>query len=341
MIKEVREMEQSKLMGNITAVVLLLIIGYAVGVFLGKFPGDIASVMLLMTVVSFIYWLYEKLCLRPRRIKTVLDLEGKLRSTHEGLPAEELQRKIKQTVGPVAQAPWWIEWTAGFFWVILIVFVVRSFWIEPYRIPSGSMMPTLEDGDFILVKKYEYGLKFPVFNYQIGSFKSPERGDVVVFDSPVEKLVLIKRVIGLPGDMISYQDKQLTINGELVPLTKTEQFLNTVENNGVPVWEPQYREDLGEVSHHILRHPYFPMRDNLGPGSPYFVVNRPYYENCEFQGADFSCKVPEGHYFMMGDNRDFSLDSRYWGFVPQENITGKAFMIWLNTKKLSRIGRFN
>lgn len=328
-------------MGNITAILLLAILAYGVALFLGKVSGDIATMMLILTVVSFVYWLYEKLFLKPRRVKEALAVEAKIRAAHENLAPEALEQKIRHTVAPILLSPWWIEWTAGFFWVILIVFTVRSFLFEPYRIPSDSMMPTLENGDFILVKKYEYGIRLPVLNQQVVEFKKPGRGEVVVFDSPIEKLVLIKRIVGLPGDTIVYRNKQLTINGELIALTKVDQYLNTLTRNGVPVLEPQYKEELGGIPHHILRHSYVPFRDSLGPGSRGFSGLASQLENCTYQGADFTCRVPEGHYFMMGDNRDNSLDSRYWGFVPEENIIGRAFFIWLNVKKLNRIGGFN
>ncbi|MGL4668476.1 MAG: signal peptidase I [Saezia sp.] len=333
-------MDQSKLMSNITAVVLLAILAYGIALYFGVLIGDISTVMLLLTVVSFVYWVFDKFMLKPQRMKKAKTVEAQIRAANENVAPELLEQKIRHATDNILLPPWWIEWTAGFFWVILIVFTVRSFLFEPYRIPSDSMMPTLENGDFILVKKYEYGLKFPVINWQMAEFRKPGRGEVIVFDSPVEKLVLIKRIIGLPGDLIVYRDKQLTINGELVPLTKIDQYLNTLEERG-PVLEPQFKEDLGDISHNILRRPYVAWRDNLGPGVRGFSGLPAQIENCTYQGPNFTCRVPEGYYFMMGDNRDYSLDSRYWGFVPEKNIIGRAFYIWLNVKKFNRIGKFN
>ena len=331
-------------MGTITAGILVLIFAYAVVLFMGKAPGDIATVMLILTVISFAYWLYDKLVLKPRRVKEALAVGEQIRAAHEGADSDVVEQKIRHAVAPILLQPWWIEWTAGFFWVIFIVFMVRSFWIEPYRIPSGSMMPTLEDGDFILVKKYEYGLTFPVFNWQMTEFRKPGRGEVVVFDSPTENLVLIKRIIGVPGDVIVYHDKQLTINGELIPLTKIDDYLNTVDladSSGRPYLVPQYIEEIDGISHEILRRPYVPYQDDLGIRERGFSGLASQFENCTYRGPDFTCHVPEGHYFMMGDNRDKSLDSRYWGFVPEKNIIGRAFFIWLNMGKLKRIGSFD
>lgn len=332
-------MNSSKLMSRITAVILVGFILYIAALAFGALNGDITVVLLLLTVITFVYWLYDKVTLKPKRIKEALALEAQIRAQNKGLDEQALSAKVNEAKSDVLMPPWWIEWTAGFFWVIFIVFTVRSFIIEPYRIPSGSMMPTLEAGDFILVSKSSYGIRLPVINTQIVEFSKPERGDVVVFNSPVENLILIKRIVGLPGDRIVYQDKQLTINGELISLTQIDDYLNT--EGRVARLDPQYAEQLGPDGHNILRHPYGP-GDNITTSEGYrrYYAERLFPENCTYRGADFTCIVPEGHYFMMGDNRDFSLDSRYWGFVPEENIIGKAFFIWLNVGKFSRIGSF-
>ena len=230
---------------------------------------------------------------------------------------------------PGAPNPWWVEYGASFFPVILAVFFLRSFLVEPYKIPSGSMIPTLHVGDFILVNKYTYGIRLPVINKKVIELNTPQRGDVMVFRYPVNpSLDYIKRVVGLPGDKIAYFNKQLTINGKPVPLDKDQPYLGT----GL-FYTPRYQEKLGEVRHSILLD-----RETEAPILP--ITRFPGIENCHYNANGVECVVPSGHYFMMGDNRDNSQDSRYWGFVPDENIVGKAFFIWFNFSDLKRIGSF-
>lgn len=205
-----------------------------------------------------------------------------------------------------------IEYSKSFFPVLLFVFVIRSFIVEPFKIPSGSMMPTLIAGDFIAVNKFSYGVRFPVINNVLIPNGMPERGDVVVFHYPMDTSIdYIKRVIGLPGDIIKYENKKLFINDKLVPhvFEKDYEYMMN-ENYRVPAQE--FTETLGEVKHSILIH-------NVEGESGRFVV-------------------PEGNYFVMGDNRDNSSDSRVWGFVSEDLLVGKAFIIWLNLSEPSRIG---
>ena len=226
--------------------------------------------------------------------------------------------------------PLWVEWGADFFPVILIVFVLRSFLFEPFKIPSGSMIPTLLVGDFILVNKYAYGIRLPVINTKVIDIGEPQRGDVMVFRYPEDpSLDYIKRVVGLPGDTVAYQDKKLSINGEPVDMDRLPDFLHAERL----YYSEQYSEKLGEVEHKLLN-------DTDAPAFIPGVSSFPYRENCTYNASGVTCKVPEGHYYMMGDNRDNSRDSRAWGFVPEENIVGKAFFIWLNFDDFSRIGSF-
>ena len=229
-----------------------------------------------------------------------------------------------------APNPWWVEYGASFFPVILVVFLLRSFLVEPYKIPSGSMIPTLLVGDFILVNKYTYGIRLPVINKKIIDVNTPKRGDVMVFRYPVNpSLDYIKRVVGLPGDKITYYNKRLKINGEEVALKKGEPYLGT----GL-YYTPRYREKLGDTEHAILLD-----REAETPVVP--ITRFPHMENCHYNADGVECVVPPGHYFMMGDNRDNSQDSRYWGFVPDENIVGKAFFIWFNFSDfMKRVGPF-
>jgi len=236
-------------------------------------------------------------------------------------------RKKRQ---PDAKDPWWVEYGGSFFPVILAVFLLRSFLVEPFKIPSGSMIPTLLVGDFILVNKYTYGVRLPVINKKIVELNSPQRGDVVVFRYPPDpSLDYIKRVVGLPGDKIVYRNKKLTINGQEIAQKKIEDYLD----RGRLFYTPRFMETLGSVEHHIL----------VEPEAPPFVqpiVRFPNSEKCHYNSEGISCEVPAGHYFMMGDNRDNSQDSRFWGFVPDENLVGKAFFIWFNFGDLKRIGSF-
>lgn len=229
-----------------------------------------------------------------------------------------------------AKEPLWVEWGASFFPVILIVFILRSFLFEPFKIPSGSMIPTLLVGDFILVNKFTYGIRLPVINKKIIDINLPQRGDVMVFRYPEDpSLDYIKRVVGLPGDTVAYQNKTLTINGQVVEPRKIDDYKHTERL----YFSNQYVEKLGDVEHRYLN-------DGDAPAFVPDASRFPFRENCTYNAAGVVCKVPAGHYFMMGDNRDNSRDSRAWGFVPEENIVGKAFFVWLNLSDLSRIGSF-
>ena len=228
-----------------------------------------------------------------------------------------------------AKQPWWIEYSISFFPVILIVFLLRSFLVEPFKIPSGSMIPTLLIGDFILVNKYAYGIRIPVVNRKVVEIGRPHRGDVMVFRYPVDpSLDYIKRVVGVPGDRIEYRGRRLYINGAAVPMRRVDDYLSKERMQ----FSRRYVETLGGEHEILLEDDAPPMG---GPGRAF-----PFAGNCNYNTGGLSCTVPPGHYFMMGDNRDNSSDSRVWGFVPDENIVGKAFFIWLNLNELGRFGGF-
>jgi len=231
-----------------------------------------------------------------------------------------------------AKEPWWVEYPKSFFPIILVVFLLRSFLVEPFKIPSGSMIPTLLVGDFILVNKFTYGIRLPVINKKIIDVHTPARGEVMVFRYPENPtLDYIKRVVGVPGDRIEYRNKRLSVNGELVPVERADDY-QYVDSGLSFVNTMRFWENLGGHRHAIIINPEAPPLQLAG------VRQFPQRENCVYNEQEFSCLVPPGNYFMMGDNRDSSSDSRYWGFVPEQNIVGKAFLVWWNFTELSRIG---
>jgi signal peptidase I len=225
--------------------------------------------------------------------------------------------------------PWWIEYPKSFFPVLLVVFLLRSFVAEPFKIPSSSMRPTLEVGDFILVNKYVYGLRLPVIERKFIPLGDPQRGDVVVFRYPLNPSQdFIKRVIGLPGDAIVYKDKRLSVNGEpwaQVP-AGTYSYVEGMRFETMAAFAETVATRDNPRVHESAVDPTVPA---VSPGQVRAFRGR---ENCDYNadGSGFTCKVPVGHYFVMGDNRDRSDDSRYWGFVPDDHLRGRAFFIWFN-----------
>ena len=220
--------------------------------------------------------------------------------------------------------PWYVEYAKSFFPVILLVFTLRSFLVEPFKIPSGSMMPTLLAGDYILVNKFTYGLRVPILNNTFFATGHPKRGDVFVFHYPPEPTVdYIKRVVGLPGDKIQYQDKHLIINGKVLDVKFEGNYEYEMQGANI-ISARRSLEQLGDVPHDILIHDIPNQYNDDAPGA-------------KLQAGE-TITVPEGNYFAMGDNRDNSADSRVWGFVPEHNLVGKAFFIWMNIDKFGRIG---
>ena len=296
---------------------------------------NFALILFLLLVVTFVAWLGDRFVFRPRRMRAAgLALaefdrtEAPLLTRSAGAPAVRAEREALRNRR--LRQPLWLEYTAGLFPVILVVFVLRSFVAEPFKIPSESMLPTLIVGDLILVNKFSYGIRLPVIHTKIIDVGEPARGEVMVFRFPQEPSVdYIKRVVGLPGDTVRYQDKHLTINGEEVGLVPAGEF----EDARKLTLYRQYSETLGVIEHKVLTDPGKP--SDIQP-----VYRFPYFDHCRYVDAGVTCTVPEGHYFMMGDNRENSLDSRFWGFVPEENIVGKAFFIWMNFSAPGRIGRF-
>jgi signal peptidase I len=245
---------------------------------------DFALILVILTFLTGLIWLFDSLFLKRKRMD---------RLAREGQDPDH---------EPVA-----VEYSRSLFPVLFIVLLFRSFLFEPFKIPSGSMIPTLLIGDFIVVNKYAYGLRFPVLNTKFLALGEPARGDVVVFRYPVDPSVnFIKRLIGLPGDTVTYRDKRLFINGEEIENVASAPYLSDTVKCSTPRSDAvRVREDLGLRRHDVLVHE-------------------------SMRGRNGQWVVPDGHYFMMGDNRDRSNDSREWGFVPEENLVGRAEAIWLN-----------
>ncbi len=292
---------------------------------------NFALILFVLMVVTGVVWVIDRFWLQKVRAERVANALVLARAGWAGLPAVEVQTREEEIRQEAGKVSWWVEYAVSFFPVILFVFLLRSFLVEPFRIPSGSMLPTMQSGDLILVNKFTYGIRLPVIDTKIIPVGSPQRGDVMVFRYPVDPSVdYIKRVVGLPGDEIEYKDQRLYINGKEVPRKRDGEYF---EPDRV-AYTAQFTEQLGSVEHQILLDER--RSQMLSP-----MWKFPYQENCQYLGNGIRCTVPTGTYFMMGDNRDNSLDSRYWGFVPDANIVGRAFFIWMNFSNLGRIGRFN
>jgi signal peptidase I len=323
-------------MSLITGVLYAALIAYLGGWYMGQWQGNFALLLLILTVVTFAYWLAERYKFKPARDAAAAKLSEQDHARRAQLASQgiaQVDGNIEAAKAKIQAQPWWLDWTAGLFPVICAVFFMRSFLFEPFKIPSGSMIPTLLVGDLILVNKFHYGIRLPVINAKIIQNHVPERGDVIVFRYPVNPSIdYIKRVIGVPGDEISYLNKHLMINGKPVETTQLPEFYDEDSMR----YAQQYAEKVGEVSHRLLidkeRPPYIPE-----PAIEQF----PFRDHCRYSGEGVVCKVPEGHFFAMGDNRDNSQDSRYWGFVPDQNIVGKAFVVWMNFGNIKRIGFFH
>jgi signal peptidase I len=321
-------------MGSLTGLLYACLAVYLGGWYLGKWTGNFSLLLFILTLATLAYWLAERFHFAPARARAAGQLERQDAARREELARKGID-KVDGDIAPAREAllmqPWWLDWTAGLFPVILIVFLLRSFLFEPFKIPSGSMVPTLLVGDLILVNKYHYGVRLPVINKKIVELNQPQRGDVMVFRFPANPSIdYIKRVVGVPGDEVAYLNQRLYLNGKPVETQALPEFYDDESTR----YFKQYQEKLGAVEHRILVDVQRP--SYIRPTDPF-----PYKENCRYSAEGITCKVPAGHYFMMGDNRDNSEDSRFWGFVPDENIVGKAFFVWMNFGNLRRIGAFN
>lgn len=259
---------------------------------------DFPLILVALTFAAFLVWALDVMLLAPRR--RAREAELKARFPHWAEEGAADQQGFREQAERALRQPVVVEYARSFLPVLLIVLVLRSFLVEPFQIPSSSMVPTLLVGDYILVNKFAYGIRLPVLNSKVVEIGEPRRGDVMVFFPPHDSRYFIKRVIGLPGDRISYSGKVLTVNGRTIPQSLVAQL---------PPLNPSYQiseENLDDVTH-------FVRKELLRSGPDNFEVT-----------------VAPGHYFVMGDNRDNSSDSRVWGQVPEENIVGKAFAIWMH-----------
>ena len=323
-------------MSAITAVVLSAFVGYGAAWYFGMVDGNFSLLLFLAAVVTGIYWLAERFYFLPQRYETVRALEAGTAQRHAELAEKGITKvdtDVSDAKARLIMQPWWLDWTAGLFPVIVVVFLLRSFLFEPFKIPSGSMIPTLLINDLILVNKFHYGVRLPVIHKKILDNNTPQRGDVMVFRYPPKpSLDYIKRVVGLPGDEVAYLNKKLTING--TPLDKA--VLPDYFDEDTLRYSKHFEETTGARKYRLLNDD-----DRRGGIDEREVMDFPDKQNCRYSNEGVVCKVPAGHYFMMGDNRDNSLDSRYWGFVPDKNIVGKAFFVWMNFGNLKRIGAFD
>jgi signal peptidase I len=321
----------------LTGALYAALVAYLGGWYLGKWNGNFALLLFMLTVVTLAYWLAERLRFAPARARAAAELERRDAERRAQLAAQGIQKvdgDIAQAKEAVLAQPWWLDWTAGLFPVILVVFLLRSFLAEPFKIPSGSMLPTLLVGDLILVNKFTYGIRLPVVNKKIVANNDPKRGDVVVFRYPLDTSIdYIKRVVGVPGDTVAFRNQRLSINGQEVPLVALPP--PGFYDEDTMRYFPEFREKLADAEHRVLVNPQ---------AQPFYGaddrIRFPFRENCRYAADGVTCTVPPGHYFMMGDNRDNSQDSRFWGFVPDENIVGRAFFIWMNFGNFGRIGSF-
>ena len=269
---------------------------------------NLPLILVLLSLAGIVILLVDRFVLQPRRQQAMEALQEELPDWDK--PSHAAARIYQERLEKINTRHWLVAETRSLLPVILVVLVIRSFLVEPFQIPSASMEPTLQVGDFILVNKYVYGIRLPVTGTKVLGNELPKRGDVMVFFPPNDDRYFIKRVIGVPGDLIEYEGKILTINGKV-------QSLQLGEEEGLdPHQREMFLENLDGHSHSV-------------------------YHQSDREAFRFVTTVQPGHYFMMGDNRDNSSDSRFWGQVPEERIVGKAFFIWMHWKNWLSLPTFS
>lgn len=261
---------------------------------------DIDFSIVLVSLVAFcgMLWALDSALMKRQRVQAVTDYQANQAKGRS-------QAEVEIAIAELAREPLAIEYAKSFFPVLLIVLVLRSFLVEPFQIPTGSMIPTLEVGDFILVNKFAYGVRLPIIGTKLADVADPQRGEVMVFIPPHENKYYIKRVIGLPGDTVRFEDKNLYINGDMMPKAFVEDIL--VDTSIGDLDGTLHTETINGIEHPVQH------IDAAGNGR-----------------SRTTWVVPNGHYFMMGDNRDNSSDSREWGPVPEQDIVGRAIAVWLH-----------
>ena len=297
--------------------------------------GNFALILFVLMLLTGVIWCLDVFVLARRRRAAAERALADYDARSAKLSADGIRQEHNSSRAAIEAAllrqPTWIEYSGSFFPVIALVFFLRSFLYEPFKIPSSSMVPTLLIGDLILVNKFTYGIRLPVIDKKVIDVGDPQRGDVMVFKYPKDMTQnYIKRIVGIPGDKITYENKRLTVNDQAVGYTALDDYLD----DDSTVYHKQLAENLTGVQHRILNSEGMPAVNMAG------VREFPHKDACSYlyDGRGFSCVVPAGNYFMMGDNRDNSEDSRYWGFVPNQNIVGKAFFVWMNLGNPKRIG---
>lgn len=285
---------------------------------------DFSVILFLLVLGTGFFWVLDLFVFKPKRRLEAAQVLAQARQSGQTL-SPDIEKKLKSRA---MRQPMWLEYSASFFPVILFVFLLRSFVVEPFKIPSGSMIPTLLVGDLILVNKFAYGIRLPIVDKKIIPVSDPKPGDVMVFRYPNDpSLDYIKRVIGVGGDVVDYHNKRLTINGKALPTETMEKYYDPERFS----YSLQFKETINGKTHLMLN-------DEEAPAYVVGAEDFEFRKNCEYDVKGFRCVVPKGHYFMMGDNRDNSSDSRIWGFVSDKEIVGKAFLVWMNFNDLGRIG---
>lgn len=301
-VNENKEIPNEKKWEYVTGTMMAIIVVLWAIAFLGLIPTDYNLFFFVLSIITGFYWFKEKKAWKQY-----------LKINHD----KELVR------------PWWLSWTAGVFPIVVTIFLLRGFFVEPFKVPTGSMIPNIMIGEVIITNKIYYDLKIPVIEKSIKKIREVKRGDVVVFRYPPSPTTYyVKRFVGLPGDVVEYNfvTKALQINHQEVTREKVGDF--STEGKNIE----EYKEDLLGFKHSIWIEPAQHMAPNPSK------INFPHIDQCQYTLEKMTCTVPKNYYFAMGDNRDNSADSRYWGFVPEENIVGKGQLIAYSPVDFHRIG---